>query len=121
MQSIPLTILSFFCLSLLYFITFCSSLSLTCKFSNFMTEARIAKIFYISLMILCMVRACCFGVSTFIFVDKYGEASGGALRNQTLAFNQTVSTNSSLSHQGHQDNRLDIDDFQRTSEQIMKG
>lgn len=120
MQSIPLTILSFFCLSLLYFITFCSSLSLICKFANFMSEARIAKIFYISLMILCMVRACCFGVSTFIFVDKYGEASDGAMRNLTISINHTT-TGGSFNHTGHQDNKLDIDDFQRTSEQIVKG
>lgn len=42
-----------------------------CKFSNFISEARIAKIFYVSLLLLCFVRSLCFGVSTVLFVDKF--------------------------------------------------
>lgn len=35
MTSIPLTVLSFFCLSLLFFITLIMSLFVLCKFSQF--------------------------------------------------------------------------------------
>ena len=68
MQNVPLTVLSFFCLSLLYIFTFINSLMVSCKLKDFMPEARISKIFYISIMILCAVRCSCFGVSTFVFM-----------------------------------------------------
>jgi hypothetical protein len=65
-------------LSLLYLITFGTSLSVTCKFRNFMNEAKIAKIFYVSIMLLCLVRGVCFGASTYIFVDSYQDKKNAA-------------------------------------------
>ena len=63
--------LSFFCLSLLYFITFFSSFTVICKFPQFMTEAKAAKLFYFSILLICFVRSTCFGVATIFFVDEF--------------------------------------------------
>lgn len=71
MNSVPLTVLSFFFLSILYFFAFLSSLFVFCKFSKFMKEARIAKHFYIAIGVACLVRSGCFGAATGIYVKTY--------------------------------------------------
>lgn len=67
MTSIPLTVLSFFCLSLLFFITLIMSLFVVCKFNQFIQEAKIAKAFYVSIVITCVVRTGCFGAATALY------------------------------------------------------
>ena len=47
-----------------------------------MGEAKIAKIFYASISILCLVRSGCFGSATFIFLDEFKQ-------NLTLSSNET--------------------------------
>jgi undecaprenyl pyrophosphate phosphatase UppP len=69
MNTIPLTVLSFFCLSLLFLIAFISSTAVICKFSQFIPEARIAKFFYINVVLACLVRSACFGAATGIFIE----------------------------------------------------
>ena len=81
-----MTILAFFCLSLLYFITFFSSVTVLCKFSSFIAEARIAKIFYVSLLLLCLVRGLCFGVSTVLFVDKFDNVPSNSNNTDSFSF-----------------------------------
>jgi len=66
-SQIPLTVLSFFCLSLLFFITLTMSLFALCKFSQFIPEAKIAKVFYVSIVIASAVRAGCFGATTALY------------------------------------------------------
>ena len=73
MTSIPLTVLSFFCLSLLFFITLIMSLFVVCKFSQFIQEAKIAKAFYVSIVITCAVRTGCFGAATALYFQQYGS------------------------------------------------
>ena len=70
-SQIPLTVLSFFCLSLLFFITLTMSLFALCKFSQFIPEAKIAKAFYISIVIASAVRAGCFGATTALYFKEY--------------------------------------------------
>ena len=93
MQSIPLTILSFFCLSLLYLATCATTIGVICKFPGFVTEAKIAKIFYISILIVCCVRCGSFGASTFIFLDEYKQGlKQGNSRNSTEPGSMTTIT-----------------------------
>lgn len=77
-----MTVLSFFCLGLLYFITLASSATIVCKFANFIPEARIAKVFYVSIVVVCLVRSACFGVATGVFAggeefQKFGRLPDG--------------------------------------------
>ena len=69
MDNVPLRVLSFFCLSMLYLITFIRSLWTICKFPSFIAEAKIAKWFYVTIFVLCLVRSTCFGIVTVVFVD----------------------------------------------------
>ena len=71
MTAIPLTVLSFFCLSLLFFITLIWSLFVICKFSQFLPEAKIAKAFYVSIVITCVVRTGCFGAATGLYFKEF--------------------------------------------------
>lgn len=81
MDTVPLRVLSFFCLSMLYLITFVRSMWTLCKFPSFIAEAKIAKIFYVTIFVLCLVRSTCFGIVTVVFVE--------ALETVPLAINAT--------------------------------
>ena len=48
------------------------SLCALCKFSQFIPEAKIAKAFYVSIVIACVVRAGCFGAATGLYFEEYG-------------------------------------------------
>lgn len=72
-STIPLTVLSFFCLSLLYIIVLSWSAAQLCKFKQFIPEAWIAKWFYIMILIVCLVRSSCFGVATGIYIHEFSN------------------------------------------------
>lgn len=71
--TVPLTVLSFFCLSLLYLIIFFWSAAQICKFKQFIPEAWIAKWFYIMILVVCLVRSSCFGITTGIYIREFGN------------------------------------------------
>ena len=95
MTAIPLTVLSFFCLSLLFFVTLTWSLFVLCKFSQFIAEARIAKGFYISIVITCVVRTGCFGAATALYFKQYDELSNKIIARESQNFmDENVQTDS---------------------------
>ena len=71
MNSVPLTVLSFFFLSLLYFIAFIASIFVMCKFPKFIKECKIAKYFYVAIAVACVVRSGAFGVTTGLYVKFF--------------------------------------------------
>ena len=85
MDNVPYKVLSFFCLSMLYLITFIRSSWICCSFSKFIHEAKIAKVFYCSIIILCLVRSMCFGIITTVFTAELDKMEQMAKHQHSLA------------------------------------
>ncbi|CDW81984.1 protein kinase [Stylonychia lemnae] len=70
-MGIPLIVLSFFFLSVLFIITLIITSIRLCKFQSFSSDSWISKIFYVFLFLVCLARAASFGVASFLYADAY--------------------------------------------------
>ena len=88
MESIQLCVFAFFTLSVLCLITLLKAWCTTCKFSKFLPEAKVAKVMYLFIWLLCLARVACFGVVTGAVCDQYEdreaiESFATAFKNET--------------------------------------
>ena len=70
-ESIKVRIFAFFCLAIIFSITFCRASYAMTKFKWFIKEAKIAKRFYISIFVFCLARSICFSFVTRNLVEIY--------------------------------------------------
>jgi len=101
-MGIPLLILSFFSLSILYSICIViSSIRYTqnslnnrlCKFPDFSLDSRISKVFYIFLFAICVVRASSFAAATGLYADSYEKNKEEFLKLEIMDLNLKNFTN----------------------------
>ena len=91
-ESIEVRIFAFFCLAIIFSITFCRATYAMTKFKWFIEEARIAKRFYISVFVFCLARTVCFSFVTRSLVQIYDrDARAHALaKNKTAPVHEAV-------------------------------